>query len=653
MGFHVANVPVLLSCCPVLVLWLNQFGSPFVISDDDPDEARSSDGQEFTSWSSPQPSRDLYADLLLDSPDPPRKRSSSVLSSPPGVSTFRSNPSAILSSASQKRFTSPPATRLARSPQIASGARLHSDPRLAFEPWLNDAVDSDEPGIHPASSTVDPSPLSSPAFSELRWDDPASPTRPRLASGCPALTLDAILAQDRWGVDISGQPGKKIVGAGKALSPDHFRRMGCGLSLPVQNPSKLISPRKQSSPSSRNRTRRADVQVHESSLADGYRHHSLDNSRQIEQGASPKKRRRKDQGVSGSSELTEKQQKRLADQRMAAEEKKKQAQLKHINTKWDARTACSEMTVQIDRQLVSTVRMLDRLKEALQELGARVEICDHRPANIICWKRDSARSWSPARKMFVPVPTSGLEKHVVYWLNAAEYAQQVKDGCFVDKFEELRRCFPDCSVHYFITGLEQYFRKANLIASHSLPEQAARSSGNRSRRQRHSAGVGDVVARSQIEESLLRLQINGSGRCFITLLAEHEAEGWIVGLTKALATRVQKMALRDALSGLNADPRAARRSAASLSEAWMQMLQLIPGVGENKASAIARKYPSLSLLMSAYESLEVSKARQLLASLEYVVPKSGNTKSIGAKVAARIHHVITAKVSDEQPIKSI
>lgn len=77
-----------------------------------------------------------------------------------------------------------------------------------------------------------------------------------------------------------------------------------------------------------------------------------------------------------------------------------------------------------------------------------------------------------------------------------------------------------------------------------------------------------------------------------------------------------------------------------LSKYWINMLMSIPGVSENKAIAIVKKYPTFQSLMSKYESSKLSETRKMsLLNDEVEVQTSvGDDRSqkIGKKISERV-----------------
>mmetsp|Transcript_17038 Transcript_17038/g.14983 ORF Transcript_17038/g.14983 Transcript_17038/m.14983 type:complete len:115 (+) Transcript_17038:591-935(+) len=80
-----------------------------------------------------------------------------------------------------------------------------------------------------------------------------------------------------------------------------------------------------------------------------------------------------------------------------------------------------------------------------------------------------------------------------------------------------------------------------------------------------------------------------------------------------------------------------------ISKYYIGMLMSIPGVSENKAIAIAKKYSTLKSLMKIYSSnkLSHSEKKKLLCTIAIPSTTGDKSQNIGAKISEKIYESLS------------
>ncbi len=278
-----------------------------------------------------------------------------------------------------------------------------------------------------------------------------------------------------------------------------------------------------------------------------------------------------------------------------------------------------DVVVVLSRQLGGSPDALDFMGKVLttaaEEKNVRSEVGDLAQANRVEWRR-----CLPDR------PGYALDA-VGYWYGAAEFVELMASRQVVAAARAMRGRHPDGVVFVFVAGVAAHCRRAV---------------------RRKAAGNGQVFTKEAVDDCCTALWLDYRLHVHAMDTADEAAEhvrfvAYAVG-ARPYGEELSRVDLRAAYARKKTERAHAalcpdgaggvrEETPSDLGAVYQKLLALVPGCSPDKAKAIRRIYPSLKLLLDAFERAD--RPQTLLVDVE-----DRNGRRLGPKLAHKIWTVL-------------
>lgn len=350
-----------------------------------------------------------------------------------------------------------------------------------------------------------------------------------------------------------------------------------------------------------------------------------------------------------------------------------------------------ELIVDLDRSLFAPSHPLapcyDSIKTRFEQEGASVELYDSVIAPpLVRFRRKVKAAWNAEKRHWVPLDTEEVRREgmVIIYVDAKQVVEQVQDGgeAGLERwYSDLKRWIEvgnegqaeehsHLQVFLICQGLVKYYSRLraneNRAYTARIRQQLAENQNDASqaatappksavRPKATVATTGDAGVRadhppqSAVERGLLQLKL--VHRCYV-IHAASLVDGieWLHQLASDLSLKPYK-SLRDTHLSFAVDT-GRHTTSASSAHIYTTMLQQIPRVTPAIANSITTIYPSLQMLLQAYQRCTDEKEQQRLLSGVQVqsnkdgTERRGNRMNLGLQLSKRIHAVLRGSNGD-------
>lgn len=282
------------------------------------------------------------------------------------------------------------------------------------------------------------------------------------------------------------------------------------------------------------------------------------------------------------------------------------------------------------------------LRPRFEEMGCEMRTTDEAtPDNTIIWSRKVNATYDEEKGHYVPLGKEIIqdEAFVLMLVEADNFLESLT--AIPELLQPVRQAFTGKKIIFMLQGLRNAVQKVKTAKARkfqaAVRRELAEVNGSQPRKEKDAEKESaNVPTESEIEDALMHLQI--VEKCFIMQTRNRtETLEWLPVLTTDIATiPYKKRASRMSSLSFCTDVGQVRTGKDAI-DTWHRMLQEIPRVTQSISDGIARRYPSMKLLVEAFRQ----HGDGILAEIDISNMKLGmpSKRTIGKALSKRVHDI--------------